>query len=237
MGRVRVAWYYVILTLARMVFALLGGRRVLHAERMPAKGGIIVAPVHLSNLDPPIVACATNRRLRFMAKEELFKVPVFGPLIRTVQAFPIRRGEGDTEAIRQAMKFIADGDALLVFPEGTRGDGKTIGAINRGATMLAKRTGAPVVPVGICGTHISLPKGASKPKRTRITVAIGEPFTFAEIAEKTPEGTDAREAFASELQKRLIELTEEAGLKLRTAPSNARSKSDPAPLSPNAGRG
>jgi 1-acyl-sn-glycerol-3-phosphate acyltransferase len=162
------------------------------------------------------VACGTNvRQLTFMAKEELFK-GFFGKIIASVGAFPVRRGESDTESIRKTIALLEEGRAVLVFPEGTRGDGVHIGPINRGVAMLAKRTNAPVLPIGVIGTHVIAPKGQKKMKRHRITIAYGKPFTYSEVA-TGPSEKENRELFAQELERRLIELCSANGLPLRTS--------------------
>lgn len=216
-------WYHTILNLARVAFFFLGGLKCVGRKNVPRKGSVIVAPYHVSHLDPPAVACGTNRPLRFMAKEELFDHKFFGGFIRSVGAFPVKRGEGDTEAIRIAIAALENGEAVLVFPEGQRGDGKHLQPINRGVAMLAKRTGAKVVPVGVVGTHIAWPKG-HKLKRHKIVVAYGEPFTYADYATGENE-RENRDLFAAELQRRIAELCDQNGLQLRIETSTERSKS------------
>lgn len=231
MGDRGTAWYRFIRALVRtLVYPALGGFRVLRREHEPLEGPIIVAPVHFSFLDPPIVACSMKRAITFMAKEELFKPFLFGPLIKSLGAFKVRRGSGDTEAIKLAIKLLKEGRAVLMFPEGTRGNGETLGQITAGAAMLAKRTGAKVLPVGIHGTYNVLPKGQSKPKRHRMVVAFGEPFTYADCE---VEGDDkaTREKFNQLLEDRLLEATRAAGLELkRPLSQKSPEKSlDPAP--------
>jgi len=205
-----------ILTLAKGAFLLLGGVKGVHKERIPHSGPLIVAPIHVSHLDPPAVACACSRKIRFMAKEELFK-GLFGRFIRSLGAFPVKRGESDTETIRLTISLLEKGEAVLVFPEGTRGDGKTLQPLNKGVALLAKRTGAKVIPAGIVGTHIALPRGQSKPKRSKIRVIWGEPATYSELA-TGPDGKESRDHFAEELSRRLIALCQDAGypLEMRT---------------------
>ncbi len=205
-------WYALIAGIARRIFfASKGGLTIVGKNNVPAHGAAIIAPIHLSNLDPPAVASASRRHLRFMAKSELFK-GIFGWGIRSTGAFPVRRGENDTEAVRAAIEILNDGQVLLLFPEGERGDGKHLGPINRGIAMLAKRTGAPIVPTAIVGTHAMLPKGAKGTKRGHVTVAFGEPFTYAEVAKGS--SSEARDAFAAELERRLLEICKANGLEL-----------------------
>lgn len=199
-----------------MYFRSKGGVHGVGTENIPLDGALIIAPIHLSNLDPPAVASVSPRQLRFMAKQELFK-GIFGWGIASVGAFPVRRGENDTDAIRKAIELLDDGQALLLFPEGERGDGKRIGAINRGVAMLAKRTGARVVPTAIIGTHAMLPKGAKGAKKGHVTVIFGAPFTFDEVTEGA--AGKARDVFAAELEHRILALCAEHGMVLEPSQS------------------
>lgn len=216
MSTVNTAWYWFVRNLVRLLFfGAGGGFRVCGVDRVPRNGPVIVAPVHVSTLDPPAVACGLPRMLAFMAKAELFKFPVFGSLIRSLGAFPVRRGEGDTEAVRLTLKLLDEGRAVLVFPEGTRGDGRTMLPVNRGVAMLAKRSGALVLPVGLSGTVKRLPRGASFPRLGRVTVWFGEPFRYADISGS---GKEQEKAFSAELQSRLLTACREAGFAVQ-APS------------------
>ncbi len=181
------------------------------------EGPVLVAPVHMSMLDPPLLGCTSPRALRFMAKEELFRPPGLSHLIRSLGAFPVRRGENDTAAIRLALERLSLGEAVLVFPEGTRNDGRTMLPIQVGLAMLAKRTGATILPVGIAGTEKVLPKGASRPRRARVTVAYGHPFRYEDVAEGLTE-REARKAFAAELGRRIQAACVEAGHPIAPAP-------------------
>lgn len=207
-------WYRFIRWMARYVFfGALGGMRSLGEEHVPMEGGLIVAPVHFSYLDPEIVACGTKRAVSFMAKKELFEVFGLGWLIRSLDAFPVKRGENDTEAIRKAIELLQAGHAVLLFPEGTRGNGKVLGPITPGVAMLAKRTGARVLPVGIVGTQIVWPKGSKKLRRHRMKVIYGSTFTYADTSTGKNE-KENRELFGQELARRLVELCDSGGLKL-----------------------
>jgi len=220
---VRYVWYHFILNLARIAFFFLGGLKSVGRKNVPPKGPTIIAPYHVSHLDPPAVACATNRPLRFMAKEELFHHKLFGKFIGSVGAFPVKRGEGDTEAIRVAIAALNKGEAVLIFPEGQRGDGQHLQPINRGVSMLAKRTGAKIVPVGVIGTHFAWPRG-SKLKRHKIIVAYGAPFTYEECAKGANE-KENRELFAQELQNRIARLCAQHGLNLKIVRTSESSTS------------
>lgn len=230
MSSERSSWYAFVLRLVRNGFFKLitGGIKSIGEENIPKTGAVIFAPNHVSNLDPPAVACGTNKRqLAFMAKEELFK-GLFGKIISSVGAFPVRRGESDTESIRKTISLLEEGRAVLVFPEGMRGDGKQLGAINRGVAMLAKRTRAAVLPIAVVGTHIVAPRGSKGLKRHKIVVAYGKPFTYGEVAKGSTE-KQSRELFARELESRILSLCAEHGLLLKSAESDSP---QPSPTDP-----
>ncbi len=211
-------WYFFILWVARHILLRFfsGGLKIIGRSNVPMTGPVILAPNHVSFFDPPVVACGSPRALTFLAKEELFKPPVFGPLIRSVNAFPLKRGEGDTSAMRLALQKLAEGHCLIMFPEGTRGDGKTLGPMQSGVAMLAKRSGAKVVPVGVYGTHKILPKGRKLPRFSRLRVAYGEPFTYASVAVSDDEKVN-RAAFSARLEQGIVEQCRIAGLEVKTA--------------------
>ncbi len=220
-------WYRFIRWLAKnLAFAAWGGLRSEGNEQIPTTGPVIMAPVHVSHLDPPAVACGMERAITFMAKEELFKPPIFGPLIRSLGAFPVRRGKSDLEAIKFAIELLQQGRAVLVFPEGQRGDGVTLGEPNTGISMLAKRTGAPVIPVGVVGTHLAFGKGR-KPKRNRMKVLYGAPIRFEEVCQGMPD-REARTYFAQYVMERIAELCRAGGLTVTTAPCRTPQGESPA---------
>lgn len=203
-------WYRFIRWIAtNIAFRALGGIKVIGHENIPTSGPTLIAPIHFSYLDPPVVGCAMRRALFFMAKEELFRVPILGPLIRSLSAFPIERNTSDSQAIRYALKVLGEGRAMILFPEGTRGMGEQMGPITAGILLIAKMSKAQVVPVGLIGTEYCLPRNRKWPRRRRITVAFGKPFTFAECENK--------DAFAERLQHELLQLCAENGLQLKAS--------------------
>lgn len=209
-----------------IAFRAIGGMRVEGREHVPWDGPLIVAPVHFSNLDPPLVACAVVREISFMAKSELFRVPILGPWIRSLRAFPLDRGGQDMAALRRAISILDEGKALLVFPEGTRGNGTQLGTLTSGVAVMAKKTKARVLPVGICGTHRLLPRGAKWPKRGRVQVVIGQPFTYEDITAGLSD-REGRSAFTQELERRLLDATRRAGCDLKNGGSMSDRASEP----------
>jgi len=161
--------------LTRWVAApLLGGLEVAGVENIPREGGAVIAPNHNSHLDPPYVGAALPRPTYFMAKRELFEVPIFGWLIYNVFAYPVERGTPDRFAIRKAIELVSAGHLLLIFPEGTRSPDGTIQEGELGPAMVAGRAGVPIIPCAVSGTRRILPPGAKWPRRARTYVAFGE---------------------------------------------------------------
>ncbi len=209
-------WYRFVSKFTRIVFfGPMGGITVKRIENLPVDGPVLLTPVHISFIDPPLLGSTCPRALRFMAKEELFKFPL-GPLIRSVGAFPVRRGETDTSAIRMAIDELKAGHTVLMFPEGTRNDGEQMLPIQPGIAMLAKRSAATIVPVGLAGTHKMWPRGQKLPKRAHLTISYGPGFKYEDIAEGLTD-REARQVFADELGKRIAEATADAGLPIRIA--------------------
>lgn len=162
--------------LVRLFFLFMGGFKIYGAEHVPRRGGVIVAPNHVSMADPPLVALAVPRTVKIMAKSELFRVPALGPLIAHLGAFPVHRGKPDRTALRRAIDLLEEGWPVVVFPEGTRGDGEHLGPLEKGILLLAGKTDAPIVPAFIHGTHHMLPRHAKGIRRSRVTVRFGAPI-------------------------------------------------------------
>ena len=123
---------------------------VMHPENIPSlKGGYIIACNHLRYADPPMVAAVIRGKFSFMAKEELFRNPFFGWLIRRCGAFPVVRGSGDDAPIRDSINAVEKGRILVIFPEGTRSKDGTIGRMKSGVVLIASQAGVPVLPACI----------------------------------------------------------------------------------------
>jgi 1-acyl-sn-glycerol-3-phosphate acyltransferase len=149
--------------------------RIYGTENVPLTGNLIVVSNHASDFDPLIVGSCMGRPVAFMAKEELFEVPVLKQAIQAFGAYPVKRGAGDRAAIRAAIGSIEKGWATGIFLQGTRTlDGK-VTEPKLGAAMIAAKTQAPFLPISIWGTETILPKGAKFPKIFQpVTVRIGE---------------------------------------------------------------
>lgn len=125
------------------------------AGNIPLRGGLVLASNHRSYWDPVVIGCAMpkTRQIFFMAKHELFKIPLLGPVITALGAFPVKREGADRKAIRTALDHLAEGRVVGIFPEGTRSKGDDMLEPHMGAAMLSARTGSPVLPVAVIGTR------------------------------------------------------------------------------------
>ena len=184
------------------------------ADHVPDEPGVILASNHLSIVDPPlvsvVVARLVGRRLRYMAKAEALDAPLLGPVLRAYGGFGVRRGRPDREAYRMAHAVLDAGDWLGVAPEGTRSRTATLGEAKAGVSLLALRSGAPILPVGIAGTERTWPVGARLPRfGTTVTVRFGVLYRPSPAAAEG-DRREALEARTEELMRRIAELLPEA---------------------------
>ncbi len=196
--------YWVLKNSAALLSRLFFGLRVKGVEHVPRSGPFLLVANHQSFLDPVVVGAATPRPLRYMAKAELFEVPFLGGLIRRVNAFPVQRDGADPAAFRTALALLAQGRALLIFPEGTRGTEGILRAGKTGAGMLALRSGVTVVPAYVHGTGTALGRGQKWPRLVSLTVAFGPPL----VIQKEARGKAAYEAIASQMMEAIARLQE-----------------------------
>jgi 1-acyl-sn-glycerol-3-phosphate acyltransferase len=159
------------------LFTLAGGWRVTGREHVPRTGPALIAANHISFLDPPTVGAAIRfRRTYYFAKQELFRIPLFGWLIRKCYAFPVDREGDDKEAFRHAINLLKAGELLTVFPEGGRSPDGSLQPFARGAALIAARAGAPIIPCALSGTDRVLPRGARFLHRGFIQVSFARPI-------------------------------------------------------------
>ena len=181
-----------------LLFSVLnGGIEVIGAENVPREGPVLMVANHISYLDPCVIGDASPRRVIFMGKVELFKMPVVGWLLRGVDGIPVKRGEADTSAFRTTLARLKEGRLVCIFPEGTRSPDGTMQPAEGGAGLFATRTGCPVVPVYIRGTDKMLDR-KGRFHRARVTMTMGEPFYL-------PKTMD-RDAAAQILMEKIAEI-------------------------------
>jgi 1-acyl-sn-glycerol-3-phosphate acyltransferase len=188
--------------------------RVVAKEHVPADGAYVLAPSHRSILDIPFAAFVTRRRVRFLAKQELFRSRLGRAIFPRLGGISVERGTTDRGALRAADAVLADGEPLAIFPEGTRQHGPALGELFHGVAYLALRRHVPIVPVGIGGSEAIMPKGRIIPRPRRVVVVVGESIV------PDPEATARRRSDVTaltvrvrdELQRAFDQACEQAGV-------------------------
>lgn len=150
--------------------------RVYGADRVPKTGALVVASNHASYFDPPLLSCAVERPVAFMAKSELFQNPLFAKAIRLYGAYPVQRRSADLNAIRAALDYLEAGWATGVFLSGTRTRDGRIPNPKAGAALIAAKQQAPILPVALLGTERIFAPGSAVPRPVPITIRIGDPI-------------------------------------------------------------
>lgn len=170
--------YRILRSIAILLFKVLFQIKVSGKKYIPKKGGFILASNHLSYLDPISLGVACPRRLNFMAKRELFCNSLFSRLLTAVGAFPLKRDSADKSALKEAIHRLKNGNALVLFPEGSRGFEDMSPEPQPGIGFLAARVDVPVIPAFIKGTDKALPKGAKFIRPKNISVYFGKQISI-----------------------------------------------------------
>jgi len=169
-------WYRVLWIVGIGIFKLFFKLNIQGKEKIPKKGGLVIAANHRSYLDPIVVALVTPRKMNFMAKKELFTNPIFGYLIHKLGAFPLKRDNLDKSAYQKALRVLKEGRILTLFPEGTRSLTGKLGKLKEGPVRLAICSKVPIIPVVITGTEKALPPGRKLIRPGKIKVNVGNPI-------------------------------------------------------------
>jgi 1-acyl-sn-glycerol-3-phosphate acyltransferase len=182
-------------------------------EHLPRSGPYIIAPVHRSNIDTPLSAFVTRRRVRFMGKDSLWKQKQIGAFLSLLGGFPVTRGTADLEALKRCVSVLDAGEPLVMFPEGTRQSGPTLHPLFEGPAYVALKRGVPIVPVGIGGSERVMRKGSKMIWPHKCHVTIGEAISV----EHGGSGRVDRE--------RMTQITAELAARLQTVFDDARRRS------------
>lgn len=194
--------YGAIRLLLLIIFKFFFRLKVIGNENVPEKGGVIVATNHTSHLDPLVISCAIKKRQPiYMAKSELFNIPVVGIFVKTF-SFPVDRGKPKPSTIKETVRRIKSGELIVMFPEGGRSKGGDLLEAKRGIGMIAALAKAVIVPAFIAGTDRVLPSGAKFIKLSKISVIFGNAI---EITEKDT-GRDFQEKIGNDIMREIRSL-------------------------------
>lgn len=191
-----VGWfaYYFARVATTVIGKVMWRMEVRGVENLPKEGSFLLCPVHRSNIDGPLSCTWTPRRMRYLAKDGLFKYNGLRQLFHHMGAIPVNRDGVDRKSLKACMAAIEAGYPLVLFPEGGRRDGPVVQNVQEGAAYLAIKAKVPVVPVGIKGSEEAQPRGSKRLRFTKMVVVIGEPFeiTGASAASRSAlrEGTE-----------------------------------------------
>lgn len=181
--------YYLVRAIIRVLAAVLFRWKVYGAHHVPADGPVILACNHVSIIDPLLVGAGVKRRVYFMAKDELFHLPILHWLLPRLGAFPVRRGSSDRQAIRAALEHLEKGRLVGIFPEGTRSVDGELQRAQSGIAFLAMKSQTPVIPAAIVGSERALKKGTSFLRPVQVLILMGPPIA-------PPRGELTKEALA-----------------------------------------
>ena len=172
-----ISWF-----LIHWIFRIYFRGRVFGRENMPKTGPALMACNHQSFLDPVMIAQPFFREFWFVARDSLFRNKIFGGYIRWNNAFPIKRGKGDTTAFKMIIRLLKRGFPVIIFPEGTRTRDGSLLPMNPNSFEVAKRAKAPIVPVLIYGAYEAYPRGAAIPRPRRISLTYLKPLSVEDVA-------------------------------------------------------
>jgi 1-acyl-sn-glycerol-3-phosphate acyltransferase len=185
------------------------------SEHIPTTGPFILAPVHRSNIDTPLLCQVTGRRVRYMGKDTMWKFGFSAFFFNSLGGFPVHRGEPDRQALRTSEEVLRGGEPLVMFPEGTRQSGPIVEHVFDGVAYVALRTGVPIVPVGIGGSAGAMPKGAKMIKPVKVHLVVGRPIEVKAPppGERVPRRAvrELTEQLTAELQRLYDEAEAKAG--------------------------
>lgn len=178
----KMRFYRAVRAIFGPVFRLIYRVRVTGLENIPAEGGVLIASNHISMLDPILLGAAIGRPIRFMAKSSLFRIPVLHGLLKLLGAFPINRGSADPTSLRTAINSIKEGDAVGIYPQGTRYKKKDPRETQTrsGAGLIVYRAGCDVIPVSIKTKNYNV-----IPFR-KVYITVGKPLDHASVTPASP---------------------------------------------------
>ena len=161
-------------------FRALGKIETRGSEYIPKKGGMLLLSNHLSYLDPFILATTATRELHYMARDNVFRIPVLKQIITSHNAYPVKRGAADRAALKHTISLLKAGNAVVIFPEGTRSADGTLGKAHDGASFIAHNADVPTIPVFLAGADRLMPRKSKWIRPAKLSTNYGPPIDFTE---------------------------------------------------------
>lgn len=177
--------YWLSRFICMLFFRIFFRNEVIGAEHIPKRGPVLLCANHIHVLDPPLIGVSIKRPVTFMAKAELFKIPLIAAYLKKLKGFPVKRGAPDKAAIRTSLQVLKNGDAFVIFPEGTRSKTGELGPAFTGAGFIALKEKCTVIPIAIIGQYRLFRK---------MKVAIGPPVMIEDLRGDKVTKENAREA-------------------------------------------
>jgi 1-acyl-sn-glycerol-3-phosphate acyltransferase len=202
--------YAIVRGLILVVAKLLGRVTVIGADKVPADGAYVLAPVHRSNVDFALSSLVTKRPMRFMGKDNIWKSKPLGRFVSMLGAFPVHRGTPDRDALKACTDIVNGGSPLVMFPEGTRQSGPDVQELFDGTAYVAAKTGVPIIPVGIGGSEAMMPKGAKLLHPSKLVLVVGDPIPPPEPTEQGRMPRSAVSGLTARLHADLQDLFDDA---------------------------
>jgi 1-acyl-sn-glycerol-3-phosphate acyltransferase len=180
--------------------------RVVGSDNLLFDGPALIASNHVSFLDPPFIGQAFDEALYFFARKTLFDHPIVGWTLRQWQTIPIDRDKPDASSLKATIRLLKAGRKVLIFPEGTRSPDGRLQKAEAGVGLFIAKTGAPVLPIRIFGTHEAFPRGAKFPRPAQITIVVGKLYQ-PDLDSHAEKGRELYQSLADEVMDRIGRLT------------------------------
>ena len=162
-------------------FSTLGKLEQYGNRHVPREGGVLLLSNHLSYIDPFVISSTATRELFFMARDNVFGIPLIGRFLSAHNAYPVKRGSADRAALKHTIALLQCGNAVLIFPEGTRSRDGTLGKARAGVSFIVDKANVPVIPLFIEGTDCVMPRGSRWIRPAKLWTKYGPPIDFTKI--------------------------------------------------------
>lgn len=176
----------------RLIFRFYFRWRVFNPDRVPSRGPVILASNHASYIDPPLVGSGVRRQINFLARDTIFHVPVLASILRSWEVVPVDRDGGTGRGLKAILDRLANGGAIILFPEGTRSRHGELNPARSGIGLAVIKSKAPVVPARVFGTYAAFGPNMNIPRPRKLKVKFGQPMFFEALRAEAKDCTKPR---------------------------------------------